>query len=52
MATRLYGELAAIQPKQVELRVIDGELDWATVRRALPDGLRYLERQCQLDQGK
>ena len=25
------GALAAIQPKQVELRVIDGELDWATV---------------------
>jgi enterochelin esterase-like enzyme len=47
MATRLYGELAAIQPKQVELRVIDGELDWATVRRALPDALRYLDRRCE-----
>lgn len=52
MATRLYGELVAIQPKQVELRVIDGELDWATVHRALPDGLRYLERQCLPDQGR
>nr|WP_217344084.1 alpha/beta hydrolase-fold protein [Noviherbaspirillum sp. L7-7A]MBV0878191.1 esterase family protein [Noviherbaspirillum sp. L7-7A] len=50
MATRLYGELAAIQPEKVELRVIDGELDWATVRRALPDALRYLERQCLPDQ--
>lgn len=52
MVTRLYGELAAIQPKQVELRIIDGELDWATVHRALPDALRYLERQCLPDQGR
>jgi enterochelin esterase-like enzyme len=51
-ATRLHNELVAIQPKQVKLRVIEGELDQATVRRALPDALRYLERQCLPDQGR
>jgi len=47
MAARLYGQLAAIQPGQTELRVIDGELDWSTVRNALPDALRYVSRKCQ-----
>lgn len=47
MAARLYSQLNAIEPSKVELRVIDGELDWATVRRALPGALDYLDRQCR-----
>lgn len=50
--TRLHNELVAVQPKQVELQVLEGELDQTTVRRALPDALRYLERQCLPDQGR
>jgi enterochelin esterase-like enzyme len=49
MAAQLYGRLLEIQPKQTELRVINGELDWATVRNALPDALRYINRKCQSD---
>ncbi len=47
MAAGLYGRLTEIQPGKTELRIINGELDWATVRNALPDALRYLDRQCQ-----
>lgn len=49
MAAQLYGRLLEIQPRQTELRVINGELDWATVRDALPDALRYINRKCQSD---
>jgi hypothetical protein len=28
------------------LVVIDGELDWSTVRNALPDALRYVSHKC------
>ena len=47
MAVGLYRRLFEIQPGKTELRIINGELDWATVRNALPDALRYLDRQCQ-----
>lgn len=46
MAAELYGRLSEIQPGQTEFRVINGELDWATVRNALPDALRYVDRKC------
>ena len=46
MAAQLYARLSAIQLGQTELRIIDGELDWSTVRRALPDALRYINRKC------
>jgi S-formylglutathione hydrolase FrmB len=49
MAAELYGRLSEIQPGQAELRIIDGELDWNTVRSALPDALRYIDRKCQSD---
>ncbi|SMP45875.1 alpha/beta hydrolase [Noviherbaspirillum suwonense] len=49
MAAQLYGRLLEIQPGQSELRVINGELDWATVRNALPNALRYINRKCQSD---
>lgn len=46
MTTTLYTRILAIQPREAELRIIDGELDWATVRRALPDTLAYIDRKC------
>lgn len=47
MAAELYGRLSEIQQGQTELRVINGELDWGTVRNALPDALRYVDRKCK-----
>jgi hypothetical protein len=35
-----------IQPKQVELRIIDGDHEWLTFRDAFPDALRYVEAHC------
>ena len=49
MAAELYGRLSEIQRGQTELRVINGELDWATVRNALPDALSYIDRKCKAD---
>lgn len=46
MTTTLYSRILAIQPREAELRIIDGELDWATVRKALPDTLSYIDRKC------
>jgi enterochelin esterase-like enzyme len=44
----LFSRLLAIQPKQVELRVIDGDHEWMVFRDALPDALRYIDRQCSI----
>jgi enterochelin esterase-like enzyme len=49
MAVELYGRLSEIQQGQAELRVINGELDWSTVRNALPDAMRYIDRKCKSD---
>ena len=46
MSAQLYWRLFQIQPKQVELRVIDGDHEWMTFRDALPDALRYMDAQC------
>jgi enterochelin esterase-like enzyme len=35
-----------IQPKQAELRIVDGDHEWMTFRDALPDALQYMDRQC------
>lgn len=42
----LYMALSAIQPTQVELRIVDGDHEWMTFRDALPNALRYINRQC------
>lgn len=47
MSTNLYWRLYQIQPKQVELRVIDGDHEWLVFRDALPDALQYVDRQCR-----
>ena len=46
MSAQLYWRLLKIQPKQAELRVIDGDHEWMTFRDALPDALQYMDRQC------
>jgi enterochelin esterase-like enzyme len=45
-SAKLYWTLYQIQPKQVELRVIDGDHEWMTFRDAFPDALRYVDAQC------
>lgn len=46
MSANLYWRLHAIQPKQVELRIVDGDHEWMTFRDALPDTLQYMEKAC------
>ena len=45
-SARLHWRLHAVQPKHVELRVIDGGHDWDTWRALLPDMVTYMERHC------
>ena len=45
MSANLYWRLYQIQPKQVELRVIDGDHEWLVFRDALPDALQYVDKQ-------
>ncbi|NEX61029.1 alpha/beta hydrolase [Noviherbaspirillum galbum] len=46
MSAQVFWRLFQIQPKQVELRVIDGDHEWMTFRDALPDALQYVDAQC------
>ena len=46
MSAQLYWRMHQIQPKQVELRVIDGDHEWMTFRDALPAALQYVDAQC------
>jgi enterochelin esterase-like enzyme len=46
MSASLYWRLHQIQPKQAELRVIDGDHEWLVFRDALPDALQYVDRAC------
>ena len=46
MSTQLYWRIYQVQPKQVELRVIDGDHEWMTFRDALPAALQYVDAQC------
>ena len=46
MSTNLYARMLKIQPKQAELRIIDGDHEWMVFRDALPDALQYTDRKC------
>jgi len=46
-AAQLYWRLHALQPRQVELRIVDGAHDWAVFGPALPEALQYIDRQCR-----
>lgn len=46
MSAQLYWRMFQIQPRQVELRIIDGDHEWMTFRDALPDALQYVDAQC------
>ena len=46
MSANLYWQLLKIQPRQVELRIIDGDHEWMVFRDALPDALQYMDRMC------
>lgn len=46
MSAQLYWRMYQVQPKQVELRVIDGDHEWMTFRDALPAALQYVDAQC------
>ena len=45
-SAQLYSRLLSIQPKQVELRIVDGDHESLVWREALPDALRYADAQC------
>lgn len=47
MSAQLYWRLYQIQPKQVELRIVDGDHEWLVFRDALPEALQYVDRMCQ-----
>lgn len=47
-SAKLYWSLFQIQPKQVELRIIDGDHEWLTFRDAFPDAMRYVDQWCRL----
>ncbi len=46
MSANLFWRIHQIQPKQAELRVIDGDHEWMVFRDALPDALQYVDRTC------
>jgi enterochelin esterase-like enzyme len=46
MSAQLYWRLFQIQPKQVELRIVDGDHEWLVFRDALSDALQYVDHQC------
>lgn len=46
VSAQLYWRLFQTQPKQVELRIIDGDHEWRVWREALADALRYMDGQC------
>ena len=46
MSANLYWRLHQIQPRQAELRIIDGDHEWLVFRDALPDALQYVDRTC------
>ena len=45
-SAELFWRILKIQPKQAELRIIDGDHESSTFRAALPDLLQYLARHC------
>lgn len=45
-SAQLYGALFQIQPRQVELRITDGDHETQTWRDALPEALRWVDAQC------
>ena len=47
MSASLYSKMLAIQPTEVELRIIDGDHEWLTFRDALPQALHYMDTQCR-----
>lgn len=50
MSAQLYWRMVQVQPKQVELRVIDGDHEWMTFRDALANALQYVDAQCARNQ--
>ena len=46
LSTQLFARLLPTQPKQVELRIVDGDHESMVWRDALPDALRYADEQC------
>jgi S-formylglutathione hydrolase FrmB len=47
MSANLYWRVLKMQPRQAELRIVDGDHEWAVFRDALPDALQYVDRQCR-----
>ena len=45
-STQLFWKLFQLQPKQTELRIVDGDHEAMTFRDALPDALQYMDQQC------
>ncbi len=46
MSAQLFSRLLPVQPKQIELRIVDGDHEWMVFRDALPDALHYVDGHC------
>ena len=47
MSANLFWRMFQIQPKQVELRIVNGDHEWLVFRDALPDALQYVDQKCR-----
>jgi S-formylglutathione hydrolase FrmB len=45
-SANLYWRMFQVQPKQVELRITDGDHEWPAFNASFPDALRYINAQC------
>ncbi|HEU4852890.1 MAG TPA: alpha/beta hydrolase-fold protein [Telluria sp.] len=45
-SANLYWKLFQVQPKQVELRITDGDHEWPAFNATFPDALRYIDANC------
>jgi S-formylglutathione hydrolase FrmB len=46
MSANLFARILKIQPKQAELRIVNGDHEWLVFRDALPDALQYVDQSC------
>lgn len=47
MSANLFWRMFQIQPKLVELRIVNGDHEWLVFRDALPDALQYVDQKCR-----
>lgn len=50
MSANLFARIHQIQPKQAELRIVNGDHEWLVFRDALPEALQYVDQSCARSQ--